>query len=210
MSPVPEEGHSLSPKVTLVWRGGGTLRSLMVGLPVALLGLSMMLDEGPASAIGVVLLLAGMLVLLLGVSFALFFAGARYRRFRFAVDESRLWIRSGVLRHRLQVLPLSRIQHLDVNSGVVERAIGLAHLNVFTAGGRGASATIVGLEPERAAELRDRLLRLVAALSEDMPPSAVAVADTPVVDMAPTSVAAESHDAEPPTSPAVPNTSDPS
>lgn len=81
-----------------------------------------------------------------------------YRGYLFRLDERRLQIRSGVIGRQLLDIPRNRIQHTDVGHGVLERAFGLTHLVVHTAGTENASVRLSGLREEIAIRLRDELL----------------------------------------------------
>ncbi|MDR3107421.1 MAG: PH domain-containing protein [Bifidobacteriaceae bacterium] len=70
-----------------------------------------------------------------------------------------LLIRKGTIYRQLQVVPYGRLQYLDVNAGPLDRAFGLAKLELKTAAGS-FYANLPGLEPEEAARLRDRLSEL--------------------------------------------------
>lgn len=118
-----------------------------------------------AEQLWVAFLVAGV-VLLASLAWAVLTPALRYRRFRFSLQGSRLWIRSGVLFHREKSIPLTRIQHVDVSRGPLERMFGLASVTVFTAGGRSATAQIPGLEPERADALRLELLGATESLAQ--------------------------------------------
>jgi len=56
---------------------------------------------------------------------------------------------------------VSRLQHVDIDQGPLERLFGLASLTVFTAGGRGATFRVNGLTPSRAEAMRDQILRSI-------------------------------------------------
>lgn len=86
------------------------------------------------------------------------YAGARYRRTRFALDGAGLRIRRGVVWRSETLVPRSRVQHTDLNRGPLDRRFGLATLKVYTAGTKLASVSIDGLPEARAAELRDALV----------------------------------------------------
>lgn len=73
-------------------------------------------------------------------------------------DGHLLEIRSGVLTRISVLIPVSRLQHVDVTQGVIERRLHLASLVVHTAGTRNPSHTIPGLEVRSAEEMRDRLV----------------------------------------------------
>jgi membrane protein YdbS with pleckstrin-like domain len=56
------------------------------------------------------------------------------RRLAYQLREHDLSLRSGVITHRVESLPFSRIQHVNVRRGPIERSLGLATLQVSTAG----------------------------------------------------------------------------
>ena len=53
------------------------------------------------------------------------------------------------------VVPLRRVQHLDVTQGLVEREYGVGTLVVHTAGTRDATVSVPGLPYAEAERLRD-------------------------------------------------------
>ena len=59
----------------------------------------------------------------------------------------------------LVAVPYGRMQLVEVNSGPLERAFGLATVTLKTASPE-TNATIPGLDPTEAARLRDRLTEL--------------------------------------------------
>jgi len=84
---------------------------------------------------------------------------------RFAVDDEVLEARYGVLFREEKVIPINRLQHVDLMRGPIERLFGLSTLVVFTAGTEGATFRLPGLAKERARDLRDRIL---AARGDDV------------------------------------------
>ena len=56
------------------------------------------------------------------------------RRLAYQLREHDLSLRSGLLRHRVETMPFSSIQHVSVGRGVIERSLGLATLQVSSAG----------------------------------------------------------------------------
>ena len=78
-----------------------------------------------------------------------------YRRLRYALSERVLQVVRGWLFHRDTVVPLVRVQHLDVTRGPLDKLFGTATLVVHTAGTHNSIVTLPGLAPERASELRD-------------------------------------------------------
>jgi membrane protein YdbS with pleckstrin-like domain len=106
--------------------------------------------------------LAGMVaVLLLGVWRATVAVRA-VRAWGYAERDNDLMVRHGLLVRRLSIVPYARMQYVDVTAGPIERAFGLATVQLHTAAAA-SDAQVPGLPPEEAARLRDRL----TALGED-------------------------------------------
>ena len=96
------------------------------------------------------------------VPFALWFARRlEWRRIGYALDGDRLLIRIGWWRRRTTVLPLSKIQSIDLRESFVTRWFGTASLQFGVAGGTPlAPHSIPAIPREGARQLRDRLLGL--------------------------------------------------
>jgi membrane protein YdbS with pleckstrin-like domain len=85
--------------------------------------------------------------------------GRNYRSWGYVEREEDLYITHGVLFRSLVAVPYGRMQLVEVASGPLERAFGLASVSLKTASPE-TNATIPGLTPEQAAGLRDRLTEL--------------------------------------------------
>lgn len=83
----------------------------------------------------------------------------QYRNWGYAEMAEDLWVRHGVMFRRLTVVPYGRMQVIDVNSGPLQRAFGLATVTLVTASAQ-TDATIPGLPAAEAARLRDSLSSL--------------------------------------------------
>jgi putative membrane protein len=82
-----------------------------------------------------------------------------WRRTYYALDGDRLLMRTGWWRRRTVILPLDKIQSIDLTESVVSRLFGTAGLGFGVAGGSGFSAhAIPALPRETARELREALL----------------------------------------------------
>jgi membrane protein YdbS with pleckstrin-like domain len=78
-----------------------------------------------------------------------------YSRLRYRLTERFLQVMRGWLFHTDTIVPLVRVQHLDVTRGPLDKMFGTATLVVHTAGTHNSIVTLPGLAPERAAEIRD-------------------------------------------------------
>ena len=81
----------------------------------------------------------------------------RFWRYGFAHDL--LHMRYGILWREERIVPVRRMQHVDLMRGPIERLFGLATLVVHTAGNEGSAFRVPGLLPEQAQRLRDQILR---------------------------------------------------
>jgi len=78
-----------------------------------------------------------------------------YSRLRYRLTERFLQVMRGWLFHTDTIVPLVRVQHIDVTRGPLDKMFGTATLVVHTAGTHNSIVTLPGLAPERAAEIRD-------------------------------------------------------
>jgi membrane protein YdbS with pleckstrin-like domain len=84
------------------------------------------------------------------------------RAWGYAERDNDLIVRHGLFVRRLSIVPYARMQYVDVTAGPLERAFGLATVQLHTAAAA-SDAKVPGLPPEEASRLRDRL----TALGED-------------------------------------------
>jgi membrane protein YdbS with pleckstrin-like domain len=82
-----------------------------------------------------------------------------WRSWGYVERDDDLYITRGVLFRSLVAVPYGRMQLVEVGSGPLERAFGLATVSLKTASPE-TNATIPGLPPAEAARLRDRLTEL--------------------------------------------------
>ncbi len=85
-----------------------------------------------------------------------------FRYWGYLVREQDLTVCHGVLNRTVTSVSFNRVQHASVNSGPLERWLGLATLRVYTAGGVGADVVIEGLRQDDAAKLQSLILHNVA------------------------------------------------
>nr|WP_276591836.1 PH domain-containing protein [Sphingomicrobium nitratireducens] len=82
-----------------------------------------------------------------------------WRRHRHRLDGDRLLVRSGFWRQRTVILPLARIQSIDLKRNFIDRRLGVSNLVLGVAGGSGfAHHGVAALPHDHALDLRDRLL----------------------------------------------------
>lgn len=77
---------------------------------------------------------------------------------RYALRELDISFEFGLITRKLITQPLSRIQHVEVSQGPIERRLALATLLVYSAGSATRTFAIPGLTRDNAERLRQHLL----------------------------------------------------
>lgn len=99
--------------------------------------------------------------LLLGFAFGAWLGLKQYRHTYWRLDETGLAVRRGRLWQRETRVPATRVQHLDLKRGPLQRRRNLATLVVHTAGTRNAAVSLPHLDADDAERLRDRFARQI-------------------------------------------------
>lgn len=81
-----------------------------------------------------------------------------YRLLTYAVRQRDVSVTSGVVFRQTVVQPLTRLQHVELSRGPLERLFGLATLKLFSAGGAAHSLLVPGLPVERAERIKAFIL----------------------------------------------------
>lgn len=113
-----------------------------------------------AAAVGVLVdpRLAAVVVLvgIVGVLWARWLIVRQVAAMGYALRQDDLIVVSGIMFRRLVVVPYGRMQLVDVTRGPIDRHFGLASVQLHTAAAT-TDASVSGLTPDDASELRDRL-----------------------------------------------------
>jgi membrane protein YdbS with pleckstrin-like domain len=147
----------LDSRVVNLWRV-----SSLIGFGVLFLGLLI-----PVVAVGMAeprarvwLAFAWLAMSAVAVWFCFWYPPRLYHSWGYRIDAKVLETRSGRVFQRARLLPLSRLQHVDIERGPLERMYGLAALVLHTAGTQSANIRIPGLEASEATRLRDHLIEI--------------------------------------------------
>ncbi|WP_329482449.1 PH domain-containing protein [Kribbella sp. NBC_01484] len=140
----------VSPKLAAVRRLNAAIMAGVLGL-AALFGLGLTLGWVYG---GLALLVA---LAALGWSWVLI--GRNQRSWKYAERDDELLVSHGIMFRELVVVPYGRMQFVDVAAGPLERAYGIATVELHTAT-PATDAKIPGLHPDEAGRLRDRLSAL--------------------------------------------------
>lgn len=155
--PVANVFHPLDPRAIKLWRVAEQIAVAVFMLP-SLIGVLVGSYFQPHSS---VLMIAGWGFLTsLWLWHSLWHPPRRYESWGYRIDDRVLETRSGRMFRTTRLLPLNRLQHVDLQQGPIERMYGLARLELHTAGTENASITIPGLAHEEAVRLRDHLVAL--------------------------------------------------
>jgi membrane protein YdbS with pleckstrin-like domain len=140
----------VSPKLATVRRLNAVLMFGVTGIAaLVVLGLT------AGWAYGVLALV----VLGAGLAWSWVLIGRNQRSWKYAERDDELLVSHGIMFRELVVVPYGRMQFVDVTAGPLERAYGIATVELHTAT-PATDAKIPGLHPDEAARLRDRLSAL--------------------------------------------------
>ena len=151
----PPTSSSLNPKIVTVWmiENAITLGTLLIAVSAGAIALG-----SYTNAPKLLLLLVWLVVLTIFLSRLFWFPKREFQRWSYQLDDQTLELRYGVIWQKTVAIPMSRLQHVDLQRGPLDRHYKLSSLEVHTAGTRNASHQIPGLEPDRAVALRDELV----------------------------------------------------
>jgi len=102
--------------------------------------------------------LFGLFVFMVVLVLGLWHARLLFRSWRWALRHDDVVARYGVVWRVSRSIPRVRVQHVDVSSGPIDRALGLVEVSLHVAGSAGPVLTIPGLAPAEAETLREALL----------------------------------------------------
>lgn len=88
----------------------------------------------------------------------------RYYSFSYAVFQGSLLIQQGVFTKQMRTIPLDRIQNINLRRNLVHQLLGLVDLDIETAGGGQAEASLSALTEDQALRLKQELTGSHAAV----------------------------------------------
>jgi len=107
--------------------------------------------------------LAPPVLALIGAAIGAWIGLKHYRSTFWRLDDDGLAVRRGRMWQRETRVPATRVQHLDLKRGPLQRSRRLATLVVHTAGTRHSAVTVPHLDVDDAERLRDLLSRQIDA-----------------------------------------------
>ncbi len=103
---------------------------------------------------GIAALVAAYFVIMLGYQLLY------YQRFEYDLTADSFDIASGVVSRRNREIPIRRIQNVDISRNVLQRLLGIAQINLETAGGSSTEASLKYVNIEEARRLQAEIGRL--------------------------------------------------
>lgn len=86
----------------------------------------------------------------------------RFARYRYILTEEELEVRQGILVITREIVPIERVQKIEVSAGPIDRAFHLAKVKVVTAGAEVTARFLENGKAEQIAEtLKQRINRIV-------------------------------------------------
>jgi membrane protein YdbS with pleckstrin-like domain len=155
-----EPAERLDPRAKTLWRITGALGALPLLAGGALAGWIMLRVAELSIVLSVLPFLAASVLFVLLASVV---PDLRWRRWRYEIRDDEVDLQRGVLWVTRTLVPLARIQHVDTQSGPLQRRFGLATVVFYTAAGPNQ---IPELSEPVAAEARDRIAELTREQDE--------------------------------------------
>ena len=156
-----EPQRRISSKGLTVWRISGAIHSffalLVSGAAVALT----IIFDWPSVIIGIAVLA----LVLYAYLFIILFPTLRWKRWRYEVRENEIELQHGVFVIKRTLVPMIRVQHVDMQQGPILRKYQLATITVSTAA---TVHEIPALEMDEAEELRFFISKLARVADEDV------------------------------------------
>jgi membrane protein YdbS with pleckstrin-like domain len=99
-----------------------------------------------------------LLPLLIPLLYLVFVApGRRYRAWGYAMEADELRVAHGLWTKVETIVPLGRVQHIDVSQGPLERGLAVCRLVLHTAGTMSSRVVLPGLSRATAERMRDEI-----------------------------------------------------
>lgn len=152
-APPSDRWRRVSPKLITVQRIASTVRVVLILVPIALTLWFIVPPEMRWLSFAVAAVGLAWWV------WSFFRAGRYVRSLGWARREKDLCVASGLMFRRLEVVPFGRMQVAKVSSGPLQRAFGLATVELVTASAS-INAVIPGLPADEAKALRDLIIEL--------------------------------------------------
>jgi membrane protein YdbS with pleckstrin-like domain len=163
-APVREPAWSVSRAAIGLWLFSGVLGTVVYGAAVTAFVLLVPGDAG--GPVPVLRWALPALVVVYGVLFIGVVPRLRYRVHRWEVTDEAVYTLTGWLARTWTLVPISRIQTVDVTRGVVQQLFGLASVAVLTASSQG-TVRVPHLDADVARRVADDLARRAETVRDE-------------------------------------------
>ena len=153
--------NRISPKGLKVWRLYGLMHSALVLLLATGGGVLNWWLEGPWW----IFLICAAVAVLYTYLFVYLFPKLRWQRWRYEVREQEIELQHGLFVVKSTLVPMVRVQHVDMEQGPILRRNDLASITISTAA---TNHTIPALITSEADELRSRISTLARVAEDDV------------------------------------------
>lgn len=111
----------------------------------------LLLAEGiPVSIIAI----SGSAAIVLITTFSTVISSLGFPRKGYLVRENDISFQKGIITYKLTSVPFNRIQHVEVNQGILAKIFKLSSVKIYTAGGNASDLSIPGLPVDDAKKLK--------------------------------------------------------
>lgn len=151
--------NQVPPRALIAWVGGALISTaIILGITTAVVAFAELDLTKPAVGIPVVL------IVLWRIFASTIAPVLRRKRHRWEVSEKAVYTRVGVLSTETTIVPINRLQSVNVKQGVVARMLGLADVSYTTAG----SSNVIGmLDKGEAQMIADKLTEIISLDTSD-------------------------------------------
>lgn len=163
-APPRAPAYQVSPRAVWLWTLEGTLSSVF--LVAAGLGASALVSDDAPRLFGWLANAAPYLAGLYAVIAILIRPRLRFRVHRWEVTDEAVHTLTGWLEQIWTIIPVARIQTVDVNRGAMQRMLGLASVAVLTASSKG-TVLVVHLDAELAGRVATDLAARAAVVRDE-------------------------------------------
>ena len=160
VTPGGDGWQALPPRARSLFTISALVSALVIAV-VALIPIGLLVSSKP---LAIALAVATLVVV---PTLLVWSARRRYANTRWRIDAQGFALRRGYLWHSDTRVPGSRVQHLDITRGPIERRFDLSTLIIHTAGTRHSAVSIGGLDTACAEQLRDQLAQRIETDDDD-------------------------------------------
>jgi uncharacterized protein len=175
--PRPEPDNRLAPAARWFWTLELLAGGAMAVFVAVVFGRIVADQDGVLHTLGV---LAPWVAIAITIIMVAIVPGRRAARWRWRLDEEELDLRRGVLTEVRTIVPVARIQHVDVKRTAIAQVAGVAAVVVHTAAG---ATEIPALTDADAALVRDRIAGLIRTPDDGEAPEAPKTPQAPLAEL---------------------------